>query len=199
MAGVEESLHEYYETEMAHRARRPLDEHRQKCLASFIRRCQLDAVTSVVEVGCGAGRDGRALAASGLKYRGLDSSPAAVKICSDLGLDATLGTAVTLPFADDEFEAGWSMSTLMHLPGDQLALSLAELARVVRSGAPIEIGLWGANEAREWTDEHGRYFNSRTDDQVRACFGAIGEVIGFSTWGHLPSGGHYQWARVIVR
>jgi SAM-dependent methyltransferase len=198
MKGIEDQLRAYYDREMGKRARRPLGEEREAHLTEFVRLCRGEGLASVVEVGCGAGRDGKVLAAAGLAYRGLDLSPAAVAICRELGLDAREGSALDLPFGDDEFDAGWSMSTLMHLPGDGLATALAELKRVVRPGGLLEVGVWGGDADGEWTDEHGRYFRSRTDDGLCSLLAEVGEVVAFETWSRFDDGGHYQWARVVV-
>jgi SAM-dependent methyltransferase len=198
MGDISQQLREYYDGEMADRARRPLGEEREARLADFVRLSEREGLGSVVEVGCGAGRDGMVLSASGLVYRGLDLSDASVALCRELGLDARQGSALDLPFVDDEFDAGWTMSTLMHLPGDDLAAALAELGRVIRRGGILEIGVWGGEQDREWTDARGRYFQSRTDGRLRAMLAAVGEVTAFDTWSWFDDGGHYQWARVVV-
>jgi SAM-dependent methyltransferase len=198
MTSIEQRLRAYYDEEMAQRAERPLGAEREGRLAGFVRRCHEAGLTSVVEIGCGAGRDGKVLAASGLAYRGLDLSTAAVELCRGLGLDAVVGQATELPYATDEFDAGWSMSTLMHLPGDGFVVALGELHRVIRPGGVLEVGLWGADENRQWTDPDGRYFRSRTDEDVRALLSAVGQVGAFDTWSRFEDGGHYQWARIVV-
>lgn len=199
MPEFEDALRRYYDGEMAARATRPLGEPREARLSRFVELCQRERLVSVVEVGCGAGRDGVVLHAAGLAYQGLDFSISSVEICRGLGLDAVLGTALALPYADDEFDAAWSMSTLMHFPGDGMETALSELGRVVRPGGIIEIGVWGADEARERIDEHGRYFRGRTDAKLQSLYSAIGQVVDFETWSHLGDGAHYQWARVVVR
>ena len=90
------------------------------------------------------------------------------------------------------------MSTLMHLDGDGFERALAEIARVVRPGGLVEIGLWGCDEEGEWTDPHGRYFRHRTDDDVRRLLAVIGAVEAFDTWDRRDDGVHYQWARVTA-
>ncbi|TQM57393.1 class I SAM-dependent methyltransferase [Humibacillus xanthopallidus] len=198
MASIEQRLRAYYDEEMAQRAERPLGAERESRLAAFVQHCHEAGLTSVVEIGCGAGRDGKVLAASGLAYRGLDLSTAAVELCRGLGLDAVVGSATELPYDTDEFDAGWSMSTLMHLPGDGLAVALSELRRVIRPGGVLEVGLWGADESCEWTDPDGRYFRSRNDEELRRLLSAVGRVTEFDTWSRFEDGGHYQWARTVV-
>ena len=147
MTGIEQRLRHYYDQEMAQRAERPLGEQREARLSEFVRLCRDVGLSSVVEVGCGAGRDGKVLAASGLAYKGVDLSEASVDLCRALGLETVAGSAKDLPYADDEFDAGWSMSTLMHLPGDGMEVALSELHRVIRRGGVLELGVWGATRA----------------------------------------------------
>ena len=198
MTSIEERLRHYYDQEMAQRAQRPLGEQREARLADFLRLCRDRGLRSVVEVGCGAGRDGKALSAAGLAYKGIDLSAASVDLCRALGLEAVAGSAQDLPYADDEFDAGWSMSTLMHLPGDGMEVAVTELRRVIRPGGVLEVGVWGADESREWTDEDGRYFRSRTDDELHTLLSRVGEVTHVDTWSRFEDGGHYQWARVVA-
>ncbi|WP_404389266.1 class I SAM-dependent methyltransferase [Humibacillus xanthopallidus] len=198
MTSIEERLKHYYDREMAQRAERPLGEERESRLADFVLLCRDRGLRSVVEVGCGAGRDGKVLAAAGLAYKGIDLSAASVDLCRTLGLEAVAGSAQELPYADDEFDAGWSMSTLMHLPGEGLRVALGELHRVIRPGGVLEVGLWGADESGEWTDADGRYFRSRTDDELCTLLSDVGEVTHVDTWSRFDDGGHYQWARVVV-
>ena len=198
MSDVAGRLVDYYEREMAERATRPLDDERERHLTLFVDRLRREGVTSVLEVGCGAGRDGVVIAGAGVTYRGLDLTPAAVELCRGLGLDARVGRATELPFETDAFDAAWTMSTLMHLPGDEMVTALSELRRVVRPGGLLEVGVWGSDTSGEWTDDGGRYFRSRTDEELRDLLVAVGEVVAFETWSHFDDGGHYQWARVIA-
>ncbi|WP_076258337.1 class I SAM-dependent methyltransferase [Intrasporangium flavum] len=198
MSDHEARLRAYYDAEMAERDVRPLGEQREAHVAGFAALCTEQRRASVLEVGCGAGRDGRILAAAGLGYTGVDLSRAAVELCRAHGLEAHLASALDLPFEDDTFEAAWTMSTLMHLEGDGIVRALAEVRRVVRPGGLLEIGVWGGDEAREWVDEGGRYFRSRTDAELVTLLAAVGEVTAFDTWSRFEDGGHYQWARVVI-
>lgn len=195
---ISAQLRRYYDQEVTDRAKRPLGERRRAHLTEFIDACGRRGHRSVVEVGCGAGRDGKTMVEAGLAYTGLDVSTGAVAACRDLGLRAQEGSALALPFATDSFDAGWSMSTLMHLPGDGMTTALAELTRVVRADGLLEIGVWGHEADREWTDPHGRYFRHRTDTALQDHLCAVGRLVAFETWDWLDDGGHYQWARVQV-
>lgn len=188
----------YYDAEMADRAVRPLGEERTSHLSEFVDLCKVKGYRAVVEVGCGAGRDAKVIVRAGLGYIGVDLSAAAVDICQEQGLEAIESSATELPFADGSFDAGWTMSTLMHLPGDDILLAVSELARVIRLGGVLEVGVWGADHSRVRVDRDGRYFRQRTDEELEQILSAAGQVTAFATWDRFPDSGHYQWARVCV-
>jgi SAM-dependent methyltransferase len=189
----------YYDEELPLRATRPVPHQRAEHLQVFIERCTAEGLTSVVEVGCGAGRDGVVLRDAGLTYVGVDLSPVGVQLCRDAGLEAWEASAIDLPFADNSFDGGWSMSTLMHLEGAEMDAAVAEIGRVIRSGGVLEVGVWGAEAARNRVDEHGRLFQQRSDPELRRLLSSVGTLDAFETWDWSDDGGHYQWGRVLIR
>jgi SAM-dependent methyltransferase len=194
----DERMRAIYAGELPTRVDRPLPSYRVSLIDGFIADARQRGASSVLEVGCGAGRDGVRLRDAGLAYVGTDLSPVGVRLCLGMGLNAVEASAIALPFADSTFDSGWSMSTLMHLPGEEIETAVAELGRVIRPGGLLEVGLWGASESHAWTDESGRYFRLRTDDEIRAILGVIGEVEGFAVMQEHSDGGHYQWSRVRI-
>ncbi|UUZ45017.2 class I SAM-dependent methyltransferase [Janibacter limosus] len=153
---------------------------------------------SVLEVGCGAGRDGTVIRDAGLDYTGVDLSASSINICARQGLRAAQADATSLPFDDSTFDAARSMSTLMHLPNNDLGLALRELARVVRPGGVVEIGVWGHTQNRDWTSPDGRLFRQRSDRALRAELSEVCTVLDFATRDWQEDDAHYQWARTEV-
>ncbi len=172
------------------RAACPVGSHRAEHLQDFIHRCQVEGFTSVIEVGCGAGRDGVVLRDAGLTYVGTDLSSVGVQICRDAGLDACEASAIDLPFPDNYFDNGWSMSTLMHLEGADMDAAVSELARVIRPGRLLEVGVWGAEKFGTRIDEHGRFFQQRSDLGFRGMLSTVGIIAAFDTWDWFDDGGH---------
>jgi SAM-dependent methyltransferase len=189
----------HYDSELEARASRPLGTEREQVVREFVDHCLSERRRHVLEVGCGGGRDGRIIAGAGLGYTGIDLSPVGARICRDLGLRAVAGSATSLPFADGSFDAGWTMSTLMHLPDEGMQLALGELARVITTGGVLEVGVWGADTEGERVGTDGRYFRHRTDASLQRLLGTVGEVEAFEAWEYLDEdGAHYQWARLRV-
>lgn len=187
----------FYETEMAARRDRPLPSERQEILSTYCAQlARTSSSRSLLEVGCGAGRDGRVLAAAVGRYVGVDTSIAGVQICREAGLEAYVASTAALPFRRGQFDAAWSMSTLMHVPDGEFVQAISELGRVCKHGAEVVIGLWGGTSECAFVDAHGRYFHHRTDDVVRQALSALGDVTSFATWDYGDDGGHYQCVSV---
>jgi len=189
----------YYDNEVRDRATRDLSAPRVARRTAYLAQLKREGVDSVLEIGSGPGRDGEAFAAAGLAYTGVDLAPESVNVCRSLGIDARVASALDLPFDDETFEAGWTMSTLLHVADEDLDSALAEIVRVLRPGAPLAIGLWGDQIGGErlWQDGTSfgppRFFSIRTDDVVRDTLQRHGTVEQWLTW---DDGGsmHYQWA-----
>jgi SAM-dependent methyltransferase len=195
----ETDLVAYYDNEVRDRADRSLPTQRVAQRVAYLELLERERIRSILEIGSGPGRDGDAFAAAGLAYTGVDLAPASVAACRSRGLDAQVASVLDLPFEDCSFEAGWTMSTLLHIADEDLDAALAEIARVLRPESPLAIGLWGDQTGGEhlWRDgtDFGppRFFCIRTDDALLAALRRHGTVEQWLTWQGSESM-HYQWA-----
>jgi SAM-dependent methyltransferase len=195
----EQDLIAYYTGELQARVDRDLTGPRVARRTAYLEQLHDEGRGTVLEIGCGPGRDGEAIAVAGFTYTGVDLSPASVEACRALGLRAEVASVLELPFADATFDAGWTMSTLLHVADEDLDQALGEIARVLRPGAPLAVGLWGDVTASEhvWEDGKGygpgRFFSIRSDDGLRSVLEQYGEVEQWATWDDERAM-HYQWA-----
>ena len=199
----EADLRTYYDNEAAVRHGKQPSVTRARHRDAFIELLRRERRTSVVEVGTGPGRDSLAFRDAGLSLRGIDLAPASVELCRAAGLDVQVGSALELPFATGEFEAAYTASTLLHVAGEDLDTALAELVRVVQPGAPMVVGVWGADRTREqrWgpaTYGPPRFFALRSDADLRAALERHATIETFDTWPDPDEDDtHYQW--VVLR
>ncbi|WP_198961237.1 class I SAM-dependent methyltransferase [Pseudonocardia sp. MH-G8] len=196
----ERDLAVYYDSEVRERAGRELPAERVARREEFLGLLVAEGRGSVLEIGAGPGRDGSAFAAAGLAYTGVDLAPASIAACRGIGLDVQVASVFDLPFPDAAFEAGWTMSTLLHVAEADLDAALAEVVRVLRPGAPLAVGLWGGEEIGEGPHgdtEHGpaRFFSFRSDARVRDALDRHGALEWWGTWPGSRSL-HYQFGLV---
>jgi SAM-dependent methyltransferase len=101
---------------------------------------------AVLDVGCGTGALAARLSESGYDMVGLDPSRGMLEVLRERapGIEAVLGSATEIPFADGEFDLSLSVATLHHIAGpDEVRRALAEMARVVRPGGHVLV--WDHN------------------------------------------------------
>lgn len=112
---------------------------------------QLSPGSTVLDAGCGPGRDLARLAALGHRGVGVDlngpfSAPARAHA------PIARGDLRALPLASCSFDAVWASASLIHLPGEQAARALRELSRVARPGAPVHVSVKTAG-ATGWAED----------------------------------------------
>ena len=101
----------------------------------------------VLDMGCGTGRFTIPLAERARSVSGLDLSPmmllSARKKLADRGLEADLreGDMADMPFPDASFDVVVSMLALMHIPRQDRQKVFHEIARVLRPGGRLLIGV----------------------------------------------------------
>nr|WP_281372182.1 class I SAM-dependent methyltransferase [Modestobacter versicolor] len=177
---------------------RAVDPERVERRQEFARLLTGEQRHRVLELGAGPGVDAAELHRAGLQVTAVDLSVTAAGLCRSAGVDAAVASVLALPFADGAFDAGWTMSTLLHVPDADVHRALEEVARVLRPGAPLAVGLWaGADVEGPRPDDDfdpPRFFSLRSDARVRQVLGRHGRVERFDTWS--PAGSPdatYQW------
>ena len=97
---------------------------------------------SVLDVGCGTGRDLRSLEAYDLDLVGMDLS---VEMLNQARLNTSArlykGDMRALPFADASFDGVWCLASLLHLRKMQAPEALHECTRVLRTHGYLALGL----------------------------------------------------------
>jgi SAM-dependent methyltransferase len=104
----------------------------------------------VLDVGCGTGRLGAAIAQEGYDVFGADLSPEMVRKAHERGLVGTYAAVTTaLPFEDNSFDLAITVATLHHLETpERVALTVREMGRVVKRGGFVV--LWDHNPSNPY-------------------------------------------------
>lgn len=127
-------------------------------VAALLRGAQPDAAR-ILDAGCGTGRVGRSLRATGFaSIVGCDLSPNALEHASATGAYEALVEVdlqqLPTPFADGEFDALSCVGVLTYLPDTEA--TLREFFRVVRAGGTIAFSqredVWGERGCRVLID-----------------------------------------------
>lgn len=193
-------LASFYDAESGARSARPIDPRRVELRSAFVRLMAAEGRTRMIDVGSGPGRDAASFAADGLDVTCVDLSPVNVATCRALGLTAHAASVTELPFTDQAFEAGWTMSTLIHLDDSDFDRSLREMRRVLVRGAPLAIGAWLAESHPSGVSppsvasSSSRFFHFRTAEEMASVLAPFGELEQGETWApNADPDRRYRW------
>jgi SAM-dependent methyltransferase len=133
---------------------------------------------SVLELGCGSGRDAAFLQASGYDLTAVDASPGMVAEAARIHPElAGRLSCAAVPFPEDSpllrrsFDAVFSNAMFMHIPDHDLPLVVEQVRRMMRPGGvaiiSVSVDRGGLADGRDRT---GRLFRERQPDELRKVF-----------------------------
>ena len=153
--------------------------------------------SSVIDFGAGPGHEGEAFRSARFRYVGLDLAVGKGVLAAGHGLHVIAADVVAPPIRPHSFDAGWSMSVLMHLPADRAGLAAHAMTETLAPGAPMWIGVWGGDGSVAYDatiEGHRRPYYGRSLQHNAELFGraAIIEDVDL----HELGAGEYQIFRL---
>ena len=153
---------------------------------------------SVLDFGCGSGRDAKSFIERGFHVTATDGSPALCRIASEL-----TGLKVRNELFQDlsdiaEYDGIWACSSILHLPKGDLKMVLPKMLDALRSGGVIYASFkYGTFEGYR----NGRYFTDFTEDSFRDFIRSIDNVRIIEHWvsGDVrPGRGDEKWLNLLL-
>jgi SAM-dependent methyltransferase len=111
----------------------------------------LQPSSTVLDAGCGPGRDLARLAERGHRGVGVDLNRDLVDRARAHG-PVILGDLRALPLPAASFDAVWASASLIHLPYEDAAVALREIARVAKPRAPVSVSV-KTDGVTGWADD----------------------------------------------
>jgi ubiquinone/menaquinone biosynthesis C-methylase UbiE len=151
---------------------------------------RLSEGSSILDLGCGSGRDACHFAARGHWVAALDPCPQLLALAMGQTPHARRGRIQYLmarvpgmPFADAVFDAVWACASLLHLPRDIMPRALAECRRILRPGGILFLGV---KEHDSSTQKDERLFVFWKAEELRRIMtGAALEAVSIQQRGSL--------------
>lgn len=141
---------------------------------------QVEPASTVVDLGCGGGRDARLLAANGYVVTALDlCEPLLQSLVSSpvAGVHAIVADMRNLPLRDSSMDAAVAIGSFVHLNRVELRVTLANVLRVLTPGGQITTTL-PLNPRSGWTVtgpiRGKRWFSDASAEQVMEILGSVG-------------------------
>jgi len=126
---------------------------------------------SILDAGCGSGRDSQFFLEQGFKVSAFDASSELVKKASELlGVHGISGVSVqenTFEHyqSNETFDGIWACASLLHVPSAQLKASFINLASLLKDNGIFYCSFkHGDNDI----ERNGRYFTNATEPRLRS-------------------------------
>lgn len=179
-------LRSYYEEEARQDLRGPLRGRRVDLRSEYVQLLLTEGRRTVIDFGAGPGRDAEGFSNAGIAYTGLDLAHGNGVLAAGRGVTVVQGSIAAPPLRAASFDAGWSMSTLMHVTETDVPAVLGAMVRPLASGAPLLIAQWGGQRG-EYVDDmrlpgERRLFSLRTFDHNRELLAAAGSIEREERW-----------------
>lgn len=154
---------------------------------------------SILDAGCGSGRDARAFQDMGYSVSAFDASEAMCRHAS-----ALLGKPVmNLKFQDvrwvEEFDGIWACASLLHVAATELEVCLSKLTRALKRPGALYVSFkYGTGERTK----AGRIFLDLDERALEMAVAANSDVFAVDTWvtsDRRPQRDHELWLNAIVQ
>ena len=118
----------------------------------------LDKKSSILDLGCGSGRDSKIFADKGYKVMGIDLSRKMIETCNKLvkNADFKVMDMMKLNFKDDSFDAVWANAAFCHISKKDIPKAIKEAYRVLKKDEIFYLSLKeGKGELLEADERYG--------------------------------------------
>lgn len=114
-----------------------------KDVVNLATRLEQNGLKTILDLGCGEGRNARYLTSKGFAVHGIDLSREAIKMAKsqDSSSNYFVGDMKKLPYPDDFFDCTISTQTIFHGTISEIRQTIREIFRVNRKGSLIFITL----------------------------------------------------------
>lgn len=188
---------EYYEKNAQDFADSTVDIEFSEIQDTFL--AELKNGASVLDFGCGSGRDTRYFLKRGYKVIALDGSAELCKIAEE----KTGVSVIHMDFNEfeekDKYDGIWACSSILHLPKKELKQVLVNMEQALHIGGIIYTSFkYGDFEGMR----NGRFFTDFTEDSFRSFFSEIERLMIKQLWitrDARPGRLNEKWLNMILR
>jgi len=134
---------------------------------------------SILDAGCGSGRDAKAFTEMGYRVDAFDASPSLVELAnSNNGIQATIDTFDSYS-SDEDYDGIWACASLLHVPFDKLAETIESLSSHLKSSGVFYLSFkLGVGER----DTGQRIFTDMTLDALTATISEASNLNIAKSW-----------------
>lgn len=154
---------------------------------------------SILDVGCGSGRDSKYFSERGYHVTAIDTSREMCRVARKIpGIDVR-NMAIQELNDVEKYDGIWACASLLHLSEYDLNPVIEILVTALRRGA-ILYASWKTGEGERY-DEYGRYFFDCTEERISNLFSNCADVEILKCWTTCDTMSrlNQEWTNIIVR
>ena len=160
---------------------------------------QLEKGASILDFGCGSGRDTKYFLERGFAVEATDGSAELCKLASEytgISLKQLLFDELE---AVEKYDGIWACASILHLAWDDLVAVMQKMARAVRSGGIIYTSFKYGQFSGE---RNGRFFTDLDEEGLARLLKEVGGLVVKELWitGDVrPGRGEEKWLNVLLK
>ena len=160
---------------------------------------QLEKGASILDFGCGSGRDTKYFLERGFAVEATDGSAELCRLASEYTGISVKQLLFDELEAVEKYDGIWACASILHLAWDDLVAVMQKMARAVRSRGIIYTSFKYSDFEGE---RNGRHFTDFTEDSFRDFIKEVPEIMIVENWitGDVrPGRGEEKWLNLILQ
>ena len=141
-----DTLIESYEKHAHQRESSTTDEFKKRERSEFLKILKAERRKSLLEIGCGPGRDAQFFQSQGFQVLAVDNAPTMVKLTAEKGVTAQVLDCYDLDQIDETFDAVYTLNCLLHIPKKDIGHIFSLIATRLNGNGLMYLGLWGGED-----------------------------------------------------
>ena len=138
-----DTLIESYEKHAYQRESSITDEFKKRERSEFLKLLKEEQRKTILEIGCGPGRDTQFFQSQGLQVLAVDNAPTMVRLTAEKGVAVQVLDCYDLNQIDETFDTVYTLNCLLHIPKKDIGHIFNLIATRLNGNGLMYIGLWG--------------------------------------------------------
>ncbi|MUL16870.1 class I SAM-dependent methyltransferase [Aliivibrio fischeri] len=150
---------------------------------------------TILDIGCGPGRDIKYFTCLGYKVTGVEPSPVLAKFARTYSEVEIIENTIQNLQLSYQFDGIWACASLLHVPSVQLPAVFENIVQLIKPGGIIYCSFkYGEFEG----NRNGRFFNFRTVESLKAVLPNSLTIIEHWITGDQRKDRKEEWLNVIM-
>ena len=152
--------------------------------------------SSIIDIGCGSGRDLKFFKQKGYQAFGIDASKELCKIASDYSKCPVECVDFISWKSKQKFDAFWANASLIHLKKEEIINFFASKFIYLKKGGIIYFSM--KKNIKDGYDNKGRYFTSFSEDLLESILNVLPKATIMERWTNCDNlGRNIKWESII--